>query len=106
MGEKLSIDLHGLTVHEALRRFVRFYNDCVRRGVKGPIEVVHGYGASTPSQVSNTGRPGAPVGEIRHQLRGFLGTHEDCVAGWVAGDGIGNPGVTKVWVGKTVISEQ
>jgi DNA-nicking Smr family endonuclease len=89
VGDRWSIDLHGLRVQEALGRFVRFYNDCVRRGVKGPIEVVHGYGAA-----SETG------GEIRRELRGFLSAHEDCVAGWVAGDGIGNPGVTKVWVGK------
>lgn len=95
VGERASIDLHGLTVREALRRFVWFYNDCVGRGVKGPIEVVHGYGASSESG-----------GEIRRELRGFLAAHEDCVAGWVAGDGIGNPGVTRVWVGKTEISGQ
>jgi DNA-nicking Smr family endonuclease len=91
VGEKRSIDLHGLRVGEAIARFVRFYNDCVRRGVKGPIEVVHGYGSASEGG-----------GEIRHQLRGFLGAHEDCVAGWVAGDGIGNPGVTRVWVGKAL----
>lgn len=95
MPEKQSIDLHGLRVQEALRRFVRFYNDCARRGVKGPIEVVHGYGSAR-----------AEGGEIRRELRGFLGAHEDCVAGWVAGDGIGNPGVTKVWVGKMLPEKQ
>ncbi|HKF48879.1 MAG TPA: Smr/MutS family protein [Terracidiphilus sp.] len=87
--DKLSIDLHGLRVRQALDRFVWFYNDCVRRGVKGPIEVVHGYGAASEGG-----------GEIRRELRGFLAAHEDCVAGWVAGDGIGNPGVTRVWIGK------
>jgi DNA-nicking Smr family endonuclease len=95
VGERLSIDLHGLRVNEALGRFVWFYNDCVRRGVTGPIEVVHGYGSASEGG-----------GEIRHQLRGFLGAHEDCVGGWVAGDGIGNPGMTKVWVGKKAISGQ
>ncbi len=93
VGERISIDLHGLRVSEALGRFVWFYNDCVRRGVKGPIEVVHGYGATSEAG-----------GEIRREIRGFLGAHENCVAGWVAGDGIGNPGVTRVWVGKTAIS--
>lgn len=91
VAEKWSIDLHGLHVNEALRRFVWFYNDCVQRGVKGWIEVIHGYGAASEGG-----------GEIRKQLRGFLGAHEDCVAGWVAGDGIGNPGMTKVWVGKVL----
>ena len=95
MEERRSIDLHGLTVREALGRFVWFYNDCVRRGVKGPIEVVHGYGATSEAG-----------GEIRRELRGFLGAHEDSVAGWVAGDGIGNPGVTRVWVGRKLPSRE
>lgn len=47
MAEKCSIDLHGLRVNEAIRRFVWFYNDCVRRRIKGPIEVVHGYGSTS-----------------------------------------------------------
>jgi DNA-nicking Smr family endonuclease len=95
VGEQCSIDLHGLRVNEAIRRFVWFYNDCVRRRINGPIEVVHGYGSTSESG-----------GEIRRELRGFLGAQEDCVAGWVAGDGTGNPGVTRVWVGKTEIREQ
>jgi len=86
VAARYSIDLHGLRVVDALRRFVWFYNDCVRRGVKGPIEVVHGYRSASEGG-----------GEIRRELRGFLGAHEDRL-NWVAGDGIGNPGMTKVWV--------
>ena len=40
------IDLHGLTVADALARFTAHYNARLRAGETGPIRVIHGYGSS------------------------------------------------------------
>lgn len=80
-----SIDLHGCTVPEAMRQFTNFYNDCVRCGFQGFIEVIHGYGSS------GTG------GAIQQELRRYLAANSDRLEMYVAGDAIGNPGITKVY---------
>ena len=85
MMESLSIDLHGYTVSEAMRRFVDFYNGCVRSGHRGFIEVIHGYGSS------GTG------GAIQQELRRYLIANADRLEMYVAGDAVGNPGITKVY---------
>ena len=68
VGERWSIDLHGLRVQEVLGRFVRFTTTACGGRVKGPIEIVHGYGV-----VHGYGAASETGGEIRRELRGFLG---------------------------------
>ena len=82
MSETRSIDLHNFTVAEALREFVRFYNNCVRSGYRGRLEVIHGYGS--------TGGGGV----IREELRKFLKAHEETFGEFLAGESLRNPGVT------------
>lgn len=78
------LDLHGLTVDEAIATFVQEYNRLVAGGFRGRIEVVHGYGSS--------GEGGA----IRRRLRSFLEANRDRFRHVTAGDARGNPGVTYV----------
>jgi hypothetical protein len=85
MGVSLSIDLHGCSVPEAMRQFVDFYNDCIRNGNQGFIEVIHGYGSS------GTG------GTIQQELRRYLAANSDRLEMHIAGDSVGNPGITKVY---------
>jgi hypothetical protein len=76
------IDLHGLTVDEAMAEFIQFYNDCVERGYQGRIEVVHGYGSS--------GQGGA----ILRVLRDYLDENSSKFDHVLPGDIFGNPGIT------------
>lgn len=85
MNKSKSIDLHNCTVDEALRRFAVFYNECVRDGHRGRIEVIHGYGSN------GTG------GVIREQLRAYLKVHEEVFGEFLAGESLRNPGVTVVY---------
>ena len=57
----------------------------VRSGYRGRIEVIHGYGS--------TGGGGA----IRQELRKYLAAHADRFGAFLAGDSLGNPGVTIVY---------
>jgi dsDNA-specific endonuclease/ATPase MutS2 len=82
MSESRSIDLHNFTVAEALREFVRFYNNCVRSGYRGRLEVIHGYGS--------TGAGGV----IREELRKYLKAHSGTFGEFLAGESLRNPGVT------------
>jgi hypothetical protein len=82
MNPSRSIDLHNYTVPEAIREFIRFYNDCVRSGYRGRIEVIHGYGS--------TGAGGA----IRQELRKYLAAHVETFGEVLAGESLRNPGVT------------
>lgn len=79
-----TIDLHGLTVNEAIATFVERYNGLFAEGYRGRIEVVHGYGSSGEG------------GVIRRQLRAFLSAHRDRLKHLSEGDALGNPGVTYV----------
>ena len=82
MSETRSIDLHNFTVAEALREFVRFYNNCVRDGFRGRLEVIHGYGS--------TGGGGV----IREELRKYLKAYSEIFGEFLAGESLRNPGVT------------
>jgi len=82
MRESRSIDLHNRTVAEAIREFVRFYNDCVRGGYTGRIEVIHGYGSSGVG------------GNMRQELRKYLAAHAETFGEYLAGESLLNPGVT------------
>ncbi len=79
------IDLHGLTVDEAIRRFAAEYNALFERGYRDRIEIIHGYGSS------GTG------GVIRRRLRSFLSANADRFSQITEGDALGNPGVTYVY---------
>jgi len=79
------IDLHGLTVAEALSRLASHCNARVRAGNFGPIRVVHGYGSS--------GRGG----DLRAAIREFLSRHPGRLE-FVPGEKyFNNPGVTVVY---------
>jgi len=79
------IDLHGLTVAEAISRLTSHYNARVRAGDAGPIRVVHGYGSS--------GRGG----DLRAAVREFLSRNADRLE-FVPGEQyFNNPGVTVVY---------
>ena len=79
------IDLHGLTVTEALSRFAVHYNARLRAGDTGPIRVIHGYGSS--------GRGG----DLRTALRDLLARHAGRLE-FVPGETyFNNPGVTVVY---------
>ncbi len=79
-----SIDLHGLTVEEAIRKFVTSYNALFESGYRGRIEVIHGYGSSGEG------------GVIRRRLRSFLAANRARFQRVSEGDTHGNPGVTYV----------
>jgi hypothetical protein len=66
-------------------QFVEFYNDCVRNGYRGFIEVIHGYGSSSSG------------GAIQRELRRYLAANSDRLEMYVPGDSLGNPGMTKVF---------
>jgi hypothetical protein len=78
------LDLHGLTVAEAVDRFVEQYNLRVQRGQRGCWTVVHGYGSSGAG------------GAIRQRLRGLLNHHRDRLR-FEPGEQYGNPGWTWVY---------
>lgn len=94
MNASRSIDLHNLTVAEALREFVRFYNGCVRSGYRGRVEVIHGYGSNGVG------------GTIRQELRAFLKVHSEIFGEFLAGESLRNPGVTVVYVKETLAPPQ
>jgi DNA-nicking Smr family endonuclease len=82
MSESRSVNLHSLTVAEAIREFVRFYNVCVQSGYRGRLEIIHGYGSSGSG------------GVIREELRRYLKAHEEIFGEFLAGESLRNPGVT------------
>lgn len=78
------LDLHGLTIAEAIERFVEYYNLRVKKGQLGCWTIVHGYGSSGEG------------GVIRTKLRAFLDQYPDKVR-YEPGDNHGNPGSTWVY---------
>jgi hypothetical protein len=80
------LDLHGLTVDEALRAFVASYNRHVRNGSRESMRVIHGYGSSGEG------------GRILRKLRKFLEGAADSLE-WKSGEDVEfNPGVTIVYL--------
>jgi hypothetical protein len=84
-GTDKTIDLHGLTEPEALRKLVRDYNAYVRSGGRDPVWIVHGYGSS--------GRGGV----LQEAVRRYLSAHVGRLDKVVEGDLLANPGVTLVY---------
>src|SRR5437016_3458865 len=84
------LDLHGLTVDEALKVFVEFYNRHVRSSPREPLRIVHGYGSTEKG------------GKIRVKLRAFLEVGAGSLE-WKTGEELeGNPGVTIVYPRKVL----
>jgi dsDNA-specific endonuclease/ATPase MutS2 len=79
------IDVHGRSVLEAMRAFVAFYNDCLRSGYRGGIEVIHGYGSSGAG------------GVILQELRNYLAANAGRLESFIQGESVGNLGVTIVY---------
>lgn len=85
------LDLHGLTVDDALKTFVQFYNHEIKHGSREAIRVVHGYGSSGEG------------GKIRLRLRQLLAGAAASLA-WKPGEEIeGNLGVTIVYPQKVLL---
>jgi hypothetical protein len=84
------LDVHGLTIDEALKVFVEFYNRLAKGSSREPLRVVHGWGSSGEG------------GKIRLKLRQLLadaGTNLD----WKPGENVeGNLGVTIVYPRKVI----
>jgi hypothetical protein len=76
------INLHDLTVRQALTKFVEEYNAQVATGNFGPIAVIHGYRGGN---------------RISTALRRFLSEHPDVVYFRPGEDFEDNPGTTRVF---------
>ena len=86
----LELDVHGLTVNEALKVFVDFYNRQVRSSSRVSLRIIHGWGSSGEG------------GKIRTKLRQLL-TEAQPNLEWKAGEDLeGNPGVTIVYPHKLI----
>ena len=90
MFAMIELDVHGLTVDEALKVFVEFYNRHIRRASGEPLRVVHGWGSSGEG------------GRIRLKLRQVLADTTPNLD-WKPGEEVeGNLGVTIVYPGKVI----
>ena len=84
------IDLHGRSLMEAMSAFVTFYNDRLRSGYRGRIEVVHGYGSSGAG------------GVILQELRSYLTANAGRLEQFIPGGSVGNLGLTIVYPKKVL----
>lgn len=81
----MQIDLHNMTYYEAIRHFIKRYNDILKSGENEIIEVIHGYGS------------GGKGGIIKRRFRKYLKEHCDYLE-FEPGEGIRglNQGLTLV----------
>ena len=85
------LDLHGLTVDEAIKTFVDHFNRHVRSS-REPLRIIHGWGSSGEG------------GRIRREFRQFLAEATDSLD-WQPGEDFeGNLGVTIVYPRKVLHS--
>jgi hypothetical protein len=83
------LDLHGLTIDEAIRVFIERYNRSVQ-GNREPLRIIHGWGSSGEG------------GKIRRKIREFL-TESANNLDWQPGEDVeGNLGVTIVYPRRTL----
>jgi hypothetical protein len=86
----IELDVHGMTVNEALKLFADSYNRHVKSSSREPLRVIHGWGSSGEG------------GKIRPKLRQLLADAEQNLE-WKAGEDVeGNPGVTIVYPRKVI----
>jgi hypothetical protein len=87
------LDLHGLTIDEAIRVFVERYNRHVQ-GNREPLRIIHGWGSSGEG------------GKIRRKIREFLTESADNLD-WKPGEDVeGNLGVTIVYPRKVLATRE
>ncbi len=83
------LDLHGLTVDEAIKTFIDHFNRHVRSS-REPLRIIHGWGSSGEG------------GKIRREFRQFLAEATDSLD-WQPGEDFeGNLGVTIVYPRKVL----
>jgi Smr domain-containing protein len=83
------LDLHGLTIDEAIRVFIERYNRHVQSN-REPLRIIHGWGSSGEG------------GKIRRKIREFLAEATDKLD-WKPGEDVeGNLGVTIVYPRKVL----
>ncbi len=82
----LEIDLHNLTVDEAVREFIKYYNAHLNKDLR----IIHGYGSSGSG------------GKIHRRLRSLMGEHPDKMLITKGEDLDCNPGYTIVRPRKTL----
>jgi len=80
----VEIDLHGLTVAEAMERVRREYNRHLKAGRISALVFVHGYGSSGFG------------GKIRIKLRQYLQSQQKKLE-IIEGEKVGNPGMTIIY---------
>lgn len=76
----MTIDLHNMNRDEAIRFFIKKYNEAFKDGYRGEIVVIHGYGSSGKG------------GIIKKTLKEFLDSHTTYLDYMVDT----NPGITLV----------
>jgi hypothetical protein len=87
------LDLHGLTIDEAIRVFIERYNRHVQGG-REPLRIIHGWGSSGEG------------GKIRRKIREFLTQATDNLD-WEPGEDVeGNLGVTIVYPRKILATRE
>jgi hypothetical protein len=84
------LDVHGLTVDQALKAFADFYNHSLGTHPQEPIRIVHGYGSSGDG------------GRIRLKIREFLESAKECLDWKTGEDAEANLGVTIVFPRKAL----
>src|SRR5205807_2549016 len=86
----IELDVHGLTVREAVDAFVDFYNHHLRNASREPIRIIHGWGSSGDG------------GKIRLKLRQFL-AEASGELDWKSGEDVeGYMGVTIIYPRKAI----
>lgn len=85
----IDLDVHGLTVDEALKVFIEAYRHA-RSSSREPLRIIHGWGSSGQG------------GKIRLKLRQLLAGAVPSLE-WKAGEDVeGNPGITIVYPRKPI----
>lgn len=82
----MEIDLHDLSVNEAIRIFIEKYNKAFKNGYKGKISVIHGYGSSGQG------------GKIKRAFKTFSEEHKK----FLKVEYTINPGITDVYPLKAI----
>jgi hypothetical protein len=88
------LDLHGLSIGDALKTFADFYNRSLKSSSQEPIRIVHGYGSSGEG------------GRIRLKLREFLANAASSLDWRPGEDAEGNLGVTIVYPRKALLARE
>ncbi len=87
----MQIDLHNMSYFQAIRYFIKKYNEILKSGKKEPLVVIHGYGASGKG------------GVIKRNFQNYLNEHTQYLSFYPNSDITGiNQGCTTVFPKKTL----